>query len=113
MHDYDESDDCTSPPTEPANQNLTDPIIEYPHIGGNCSITGGFWMDWGPESMQESYVYGDFCTGSIWQITATNSGWESNFITSVGTQITGFGQGINDELLIFTWIGAIYHIYEV
>tara|TARA_B100000963_G_scaffold101427_1_gene87758 strand:- start:145 stop:1362 length:1218 start_codon:yes stop_codon:yes gene_type:complete len=113
MHDYDESDDCTSPPTEPANQNLTDPIIEYPHIGGNCSITGGFWMDWGPESMKESYVYGDFCTGSIWQITATNIGWESNFITSVGTQITGFGQGINDELLIFSWIGAIYHIYEV
>ena len=69
-------------------------------------------MDWGPESLQSSYVYGDFCTGTIWNIVETNSGWESSVVTNVGTFITGFGQGINDELLIFGWTGEVYHLYE-
>ncbi len=69
-------------------------------------------MDWGPESLQSSYVYGDFCTGTIWSIVETDTGWESSVVTNVGTFITGFGQGINDELLIFSWTGEIYHLYE-
>lgn len=110
MHIYDPSDDCTSPPDELTDSQLTDPIIEYPHSGGNCSITGGFWMDWGPDFLQNSYVYGDFCTGSIWQITESSDGFQSSYVTGVGTYITGFGQGINDELLIFSWTGEIYHL---
>ena len=68
-------------------------------------------MDWGPASFVNSYVYGDFCTGSIWKIAETSSGWESSFVTNLGTYITGFGQGINDELLIFSWTGDIYNLY--
>ena len=112
MHIYDPSDDCSSPPDALTDSSLTDPIIEYPHVGGNCSITGGFWMDWGPNSLQNSYIYGDFCTGSIWQITESSDGFESNYVTSVGTYITGFGQGINNELLIFSWTGEIYNLFE-
>lgn len=111
MHLYDPSDDCTSPPSPLDDSNLTDPIAEYPHYGGNCSIIGGYWMDKGPESLIDSYVYGDFCTGSIWKIIETNAGWESIFVTNVGTYITGFGQGVNDELLIFSWTGEIYNLY--
>ena len=62
MHNYDPSDDCTSAATTPDDSNLTDPIVEYAHTGGNCSITGGFWMDWGPNSLQGGYIYGDFCS---------------------------------------------------
>ena len=112
MHNYDPSDDCTSAATTPDDSNLTDPIVEYAHTGGNCSITGGFWMDWGPNSLQGGYIYGDFCTGAIWKISQNNGNWEANFITSVGTYITGFGQGINDELLIFSWTGAIYSLAD-
>ena len=111
MHNYDPSDDCTSPPSPLDNNNLTDPVAEYPHYGGNCSIIGGFWMDKGPELLLNSYIYGDFCTGSIWKIIETNAGWESIFVTNVGTYITGFGQGVNDELLIFSWTGEIYNLY--
>ena len=50
MHNYDPSDDCTSPPSPLDDNNLTDPVTEYPHYGGNCSIIGGFWVDKGPES---------------------------------------------------------------
>ena len=67
-------------------------------------------MDWGPDLLQNSYIYGDFCTGSIWQITESSDGFQSNYVTGVGTYITGFGQGINDELLIFSWTGEIYHL---
>ncbi len=68
-------------------------------------------MDKGPESLIDSYVYGDFCTGSIWKIIESNEGWKSVFVTNVGTYITGFGQGMNDELLIFSWTGEIYNLY--
>ena len=112
MHDYDPDDDCTSEPTSPNSANLTDPIIEYAHFGGNCSITGGYWMNWGPQSLQNGYIYGDFCTGAIWKISDNNGTWESQYLTSVGTFIAGFGQGLNDELLIFGWAGSIYSIYD-
>lgn len=112
MHNYDPSDDCTSTATIPEDSNLTDPIVEYAHTGGNCSITGGFWMDWGPNSLQDSYIYGDFCTGAIWQISQNNGDWEASFVTTVGTYITGFGQGINDELLIFSWTGEVYSLSD-
>ena len=39
---------------------LTGPVAAYPHAEGNCSITGGFWMDWGPNQLMDGYLYGDF-----------------------------------------------------
>jgi len=110
-HLYDPSDDCTSPPSPLDDRNLTDPIAEYPHYGGNCSIIGGYWLDKGPESLINSYIYGDFCTGSIWKITDSPEGLVSVFVTNLGTYITGFGQGLNNELLIFSWTGEIYNLY--
>ncbi len=87
--------------------NLTYPVATYSHENGNCSITGGFWMDWGPESLQGGYLYGDFCSGSIWLLKEVGGEWVDHYVGSSGGMIVGFGKGIGDELLVFHWTGDI------
>ena len=93
-----------------AHDDFTDPVATYLHEGGNCSITGGFWMDWGPKSLQDGYLYGDFCSGSIWILREIEGTWTDEYIGSFKGMIVGFGRGLSDDILIFTWDGAIYSL---
>lgn len=111
MHDFDKESNCDQPASNPP-ENMTDPILEYSHENGNCSVTGGYWMDWGPESLQGSYLYADFCSGTIWTAKQIDGNWVGEELTTVGTMIVGFGRGLNDELLVFSWSGSIYQLSE-
>ena len=92
------------------DEDLTYPVTYYVHQDGNCSITGGYWMDWGPPSLSDGYLYGDFCTGIMWLLKEENGNWEQNYIGAAGGMIVGFGKGIADEILIFLWTGNIIAI---
>ena len=92
------------------NSEFTDPLVVYGHYGGNCSITGGHWLEAGPNALRDSYVYGDFCSGTIWSVTENNESWGSNLIGTTGIMIVGFGKGLEDSLLIFDWSGRIFEI---
>lgn len=92
------------------DEDLTYPVTYYVHQDGNCSITGGYWMDWGPSSLSDGYLYGDFCTGIMWLLKEENGNWESEFIGYAGGMIVGFGKGLGEELLIFLWTGNIIAI---
>ena len=70
-------------------------------------------MDWGPESLRDGYVYGDFCSGQIWVAKNIEGNWTAVEVGNVGTMIVGFGKGVNDELLIFSWAGGIYQLNEI
>ncbi len=89
------------------NDEMVDPIHSYSHENGNCSVTGGFWMDWGPESIRDGYLYGDFCSGSIWLLTSEEGIWSDQLIGVSGSMIVGFGQDLYGDLLIFSWSGKI------
>jgi len=93
-------------PDESEIENMTAPIVTYSHEG-NCSITGGFWMEWGPEKLRDGYLYGDFCSGSIWIIREDSGIWYDEYVGDSGVMIVGFGRGLNDELLVFGWMGGI------
>jgi glucose/arabinose dehydrogenase len=95
-----------------ADPNYVDPVFAYPHQNGNCSITGGYWMDWGPEVLQEGYLYGDFCTGAIWLLKESHeeSVWEETLVGYSGGMIVGFGEGPEGGLLVFHWTGEILRI---
>ncbi len=103
---------CDSESSEPG-EGLIDPIHEYGHQDGNCSITGGFWMDWGPSILLDGYLFGDFCSGSIWSLEQAGDSWNSEYIGTTGVMIVGFGKGLDDELLIFSWTGTIYQLSDV
>ena len=109
FHEFDNERGCFEEIT-PSPEGMIDPVIEYGHQGGNCSVTGGYWMDWGPEKLRDGYLYGDFCSGSIWIAKNVDGEWVAENVANVGTQIVGFGKGLNDELLIFSWGGTIYQM---
>ena len=61
-------------------------------------------------SMGEGYLYGDFCTGSVWLAEKNNNTWVERLLFDTDLQIVGFGKGLDDELLIFHWSGSIFEI---
>ena len=89
---------------------FTEPVFTYSHEGGNCSITGGFWMNWGPEILRDGYLFGDFCTGNIWLLKQEDGAWVDSHIGTSGGMIVGFGRGLNDDLLVFHWTGEVIQI---
>ena len=108
--EFTDPNDCSKPPSNPP-AGMTDPVVVYDHEAGRCSISGGLYMDWGTESMQGGYMYGDFCTGEIWMARETSQGqWQGELVLDTDTMLVGFGRGLNDELLLFTWGGTIFEL---
>ena len=102
---------CTDEIQE-SDQSLTDPVLTYPHENGNCSVTGGYWMDWGPEVLRNGYLYADFCTGSIWILEEFEGEWTESYVGNSGGMIVGFGEGLNGEVIVFHWTGDIVKISQ-
>ena len=110
-----EGTQCTNlpgdPPCDPSG--YTPPVIDYDHDQG-CSVTGGYLYRGSavPELKATSlpapgqlfsgvYVYGDFCSGTIWRISATAAGGISNSVLlSSGLMITTFGEDENGEIYV-------------
>jgi glucose/arabinose dehydrogenase len=115
---------CTDLPGDPPcnPSNFTPPIVDYDHDQG-CSVTGGYLYRGSavPELKLTSppatgqlfngvYVYGDYCSGTIWRISATASGGVSNSVLlSSGLRITTFGEDENGEIYVAdSGTGKIY-----
>ena len=94
-------------------EEFIDPVFAYGHENGNCSITGGLWIDNTIISDQGGYLFGDFCSGSLWILSnGVNDTWKETYLGNVGGLIVGFGEGANGELLVFFWTGEIIQITQ-
>ena len=107
-HTFSDSSDCSVSVSSPP-EGIIDPVIEYSHSDGYCSISGGFWLN-EFSSFGEGYVYGDFCTGTVWLAERNNTTWEEKLLFDSDLQIVGFGKGLDNELFIFHWSGSIFEI---
>lgn len=104
LNKFDESGECHS--TGPGEVgDYVDPILVYAHDNGNCSVTGGYWMDWGPDPLRGGYLFGDFCSGSMWIIREESGTWSKQYIGASGGMIVGFGESREGDLLVFHWMG--------
>ena len=109
MHDFEaDAEVCDAELFDNANSTITLPVMEYDHTGGNCSVTGGQYVDWVDEAFNDSYVFGDFCSGMIWALEESNNMYEQELIVDTDIFLVGFGRGLNDELLMLSWSGQIY-----
>jgi glucose/arabinose dehydrogenase len=106
FHPFPAGDDCISA--------YTDPIFEYSHSEGNCSITGGYIYRGDRLPLQGRYVYGDWCTARLWIATRNGESWTSEEWTEVAAQLSSlssFGQDENCQLYIADRNGkAVYRI---
>lgn len=105
-HEFNPGAECSPP--------LTDPVLEYPHQEGNCSITGGFVYRGSQLPLAGSYLYGDWCTHRIWVATPAQEGWQTvewEAAAEMLSSVSSFGQDENCELYVADREGkAVYRI---
>jgi glucose/arabinose dehydrogenase len=90
---------------------VTFPILEYPH-GAECSITGGYvYRGAAIPALQGAYLYGDYCSGKIWQARAGAAGlWTSDLLLATTFAITSFGEDEAGEVYVVHQGGFVYRL---
>jgi glucose/arabinose dehydrogenase len=107
-----EGQHCYNPSSNCIDAGVTFPVVEYSHAGGACSITGGYrYRGSQIPSLQGAYVYGDYCSGKIWDATQTGTGWTTNTLFATALSISSFGEDISGELYVMDVAkGIVYKI---
>jgi glucose/arabinose dehydrogenase len=110
---------CYNPSRGCSTTGKQPPLTVYAHaVSGadNCSITGGFvYRGTANPVLAGGYVYGDFCSGRIWVVSA------GAYTPATGRQVHGptdapnlmissFGQDEDGELYVCDLGGTIYRI---
>ena len=114
LHEFDADDDeCKDEEHDlyqEANSNITLPVYEYDHSNGYCSISGGEYIDWRVDDLNNTYLFGDFCSGHVWIYSQDNQTSSVETVVETGLLLVGFGQGLDGEILLLTWSGSIYSL---
>jgi len=86
-----------------------DPIEDYTHSDGRCSITGGYVYRGGRGTLPSgSYVYADYCTGEIFLF---NQG-ESSLLLDTSFNISSFGEDEVGEIYVVNIGGSVHRIFN-
>jgi glucose/arabinose dehydrogenase len=100
----DTSDTVNMPPvynTDCPGRTFTEPVLDYSHAFG-CAIIGGYvYRGRVPSFLTGQYLYGDYCSGTIWRTSASGSNggpWTSTSMLSTGANISSFGQSESGRL---------------
>ena len=93
---------------------LVDPVAEYNHDAGACSVTGGFvYRGQAMPGLQGRYFYGDYCSGDVFTFRLRNGraaeAWQAPF-TIAG--LTSFGEDAAGELYLVSGDGVVYRLVE-
>lgn len=90
---------------------LIDPIAEYSHAEG-CSVTGGEVLrdsrlpDW-----QGVYLYGDYCSGTVWGLLPGAEGsFQNRRLFETGARISSFGVDAQGRIYLVDHQGALYRL---
>ena len=77
------------------------PVLEYSHAGGACSISGGYrYRGTQIPSLKGAYIYGDYCTGTIWKATQIGPSWIASTLFTTTLRISAFGEDLSGELYV-------------
>jgi glucose/arabinose dehydrogenase len=77
------------------------PIAEYSHDSGRCSITGGYvYRGSGQPALKGFYVFGDYCSGTIFTVPAGSGSKTSKPVADSGLSISSFGEGEDGEIYV-------------
>lgn len=86
------------------------PVAEYAHNDG-CSVTGGYvYRGTVQPTMQGTYLFGDYCSGTIWTLPAAG-GVIPQRLADTDLRITSFGEGEDGEIyLVDLGGGGLYKV---
>ncbi|GJQ35200.1 MAG: glucose dehydrogenase [Anaerolineaceae bacterium] len=83
------------------------PAAEYSHDFG-CSVTGGYVYRGSMPEWYGVYVYGDYCSGTIWGLIPVDGQWQSQVMFEAVATITSFGEDESGELYFSSDNGSVY-----
>jgi len=89
------------------------PVVEYPHLGLACSVTGGYvYRGSALPALVGNYFYADYCQGSVHSIKYPSSTSPADWtaLLSPGGSISAFGQDAKGELYILQLTGPVWRI---
>ena len=89
----------------PRGARETDPVAQYRHDDGNCSVTGGYVVRGpGVPSLSGKYVYADWCTGQAWAVDAAAPGTPEDITGRLGriAGVTSFGEDRAGNVYVVT-----------
>ena len=101
---------CFGKDTCDAN-GMIDPIVEYAHDQG-CSVTGGYvYRGAAYPALQGQYIFGDYCSGTIWSLQRDASGtWTQRQLLESKLSISSFGEDEAGELYLLDLGGTLYRV---
>ena len=85
---------------------LVQPVAQYTHAQG-CSVTGGYvYRGNAVPRLRGRYVFGDYCSGTIWSMAATGGALRVEPVKV--PQLTSFGQSLNGaQLYVVSQSGTV------
>ncbi len=89
---------------------MLDPVAEYSHSEGGCSVTGGYVYRGSMPEWNGIYLYGDYCTGLIWGLIQIDGGPQTQMLFDMDVTITSFGQDEMGEVYLVSDNGGIYRL---
>ena len=89
---------------------LTDPIAEYSHAQGHCSVTGGYVYRGSMPEWNGIYLYADYCSGYVWGLINVGGQWQDQLLFETGLRITSFGQDEAGEVYLVSDGGEVYKL---
>ncbi len=94
---------------QPAASETVPPVLEYDHSRGRCSVTGGYvYRGARIPALQGVYLYGDWCSGTIWSAAPGADGaWQAVVSLESGRSISSFGEDEAGELYLVDYGGAV------
>jgi len=91
--------------------NFVPPIKEYDHSGGRCSIIGGYVYRGTRSTLpMGAYVFGDFCTGEIFQLLPATSSGAQTLLMDTSLSISSFGEDESGEIYVVDLNGTVHRL---
>jgi glucose/arabinose dehydrogenase len=88
---------------------LVEPVAVYSHEKG-CAVTGGYvYRGEAVPALAGRYVFGDYCTGTVWSLDAAAPG-EARVELELGTTLASFGEDESGELYLVSRTGMIFRL---
>ena len=83
------------------------PLFDYEHIGGRCSLTGGYVYRGLQNAVPAgTYLYGDYCSGEIF----AGSGTPPSVLLDTAMRISSFGEDEQGEVYVVDLNGSVSRI---
>lgn len=93
----------------PVGLQVTPPVAEYDHNQG-CSVTGGVVYRGTMSAWQGVYLFGDFCSGTVWGLLPGEAGWQMDALFRQMGNISSFGQDAAGEVYLLDYGGTLYRL---